>query len=90
MWKSTEWVLSNGIHVLLKPTTFKNDQILMSAFSPGGHSLVPDKDYLSAAMSAGILSQSGWAHYDVDSIAQEAVRAKSLRSARPSANSSKR
>ncbi len=59
-----EWVLSNGIHVLLKPTTFKNDQILMSAFSPGGHSLVPDKDYLSAAMSAGILSQSGWGSYD--------------------------
>jgi zinc protease len=60
----TEWILSNGIHVLLKPTTFKNDQILMSAFSPGGHSLVPDKDYLSAAMSAGILAQSGWGAYD--------------------------
>jgi zinc protease len=60
----TEWILSNGIHVLLKPTTFKNDQILMSAFSPGGHSLVPDKDYLSAAMSAGILSQCGWGPYD--------------------------
>ena len=60
----TEWVLSNGIHVLLKPTTFKNDQILMSAFSPGGHSLVSDKDYLSAAMAAGILAQSGWGDYD--------------------------
>lgn len=62
--EATEWVLSNGIHVLLKPTTFKNDQILMSAFSPGGHSLVPDDDYLSAAMAAGILSQSGWGPYD--------------------------
>ena len=60
----TEWVLSNGIRVLLKPTTFKNDLILMSAFSPGGHSLVPDKDYLSAAMSSAILSQSGWGTYD--------------------------
>jgi zinc protease len=60
----TEWILSNGIRVLLKPTTFKNDQILMSAFSPGGHSLVPDKDYISAAMSASILSQSGWGPYD--------------------------
>ncbi|HWN94176.1 MAG TPA: insulinase family protein [Methylomirabilota bacterium] len=60
----TEWILSNGIRVLLKPTTFKNDSIMMNAFSPGGHSLVPDKDYLSAAMSAGILSQSGWGAYD--------------------------
>lgn len=62
--EATEWVLSNGIRVLLKPTTFKNDAILMSAFSPGGHSLVPDSDYLSAAMAAGILSQSGWGDYD--------------------------
>ncbi len=61
----TEWVLSNGIRVLLKPTTFKNDQILMNAFSPGGHSLVPDKDYLSAAMAAGILGQSGLGDYDL-------------------------
>ena len=61
---TTEWVLSNGIHMLLKPTTFKNDQVLMTAFSPGGHSLVSDKDYLSAAMAAGILSQSGWGDYD--------------------------
>ena len=60
----TEWLLSNGIHVLLKPTPFKNDSILMHAFSPGGHSLVSDRDYISAAMAAGILSQSGWGDYD--------------------------
>jgi zinc protease len=60
-----EWVLSNGIHVLLKPTTFKNDQILVNAFSPGGHSLVSDKDYISAAMASGILSQSGLGDYDL-------------------------
>jgi zinc protease len=62
---ATEWVLSNGIHVLLKPTTNKNDQILMRAFSPGGHSLVSDKDYLSAAMATGILQQSGLGAYDI-------------------------
>jgi zinc protease len=62
--EATEWVLSNGIRVLLKPTTFKNDSILMTAFSPGGHSLVPDKDYISAAMSSSVLSQSGWGAYD--------------------------
>jgi zinc protease len=62
--EATEWVLSNGIRVLLKPTTFKNDSVLMSASSPGGHSLVPDKDYLSAAMSATVLGQSGVGDYD--------------------------
>ena len=32
----TEWTLSNGVRVLVKPTDFKADQILVSAWSPGG------------------------------------------------------
>jgi zinc protease len=39
-----EWTLSNGARVLLKPTDFKADQIVFSAFSPGGSSLASDKD----------------------------------------------
>ncbi|MSU37272.1 MAG: insulinase family protein [Pedosphaera sp.] len=60
-----EWVLSNGIHVLMKSTTNKNDQILMRASSPGGHSLVENRDYLSAAMAATIVGQSGLGAYDL-------------------------
>src|ERR1043166_9643378 len=63
--EATEWILSNGIHVLLKPTTHKNDQIFMRAFSPGGHSLVSDQDYLSAAMATSILQQSGLGAFDI-------------------------
>jgi zinc protease len=37
----------------------------MHAFSPGGHSLVADRDYLSAAMSGGIVGQSGLGAYDL-------------------------
>ena len=62
---TTEWILSNHIRVLLKPTDFKNDQILMRAFSPGGHSLVPDEDYMSAIMAASIAAQSGLGEYDL-------------------------
>jgi zinc protease len=40
----TEWRLSNGARVVLKPTDFKADQILFSAFSPGGSSLASDAD----------------------------------------------
>ena len=32
----TEWKLSNGAKVVLKPTTFKEDEILIRGFSPGG------------------------------------------------------
>ena len=37
---TTVWTLSNGAKVVLKPTDYKNDQILMKASSPGGYSLV--------------------------------------------------
>lgn len=54
-----ELVLSNGVKVLLKPTTFKNDQILISAFSPGGTSLYNDADYMSASNAASFVNASG-------------------------------
>ena len=53
------WELSNGIQVVLKNTDFQNDEVLMSAFSPGGHSLMMDDEYLSALMSTMILGESG-------------------------------
>lgn len=55
----TELVLSNGVTVVLKPTDFKNDEILMSAFSPGGASLYPDEAYYSATNADGIVVESG-------------------------------
>ena len=54
-----ELTLSNGVKVLLKPTDFKNDEILISAFSPGGTSLYPDADFQSASISAPLVARSG-------------------------------
>lgn len=56
----TEWQLSNGARVLLKPTDYQADEIVMRAYSPGGSSLVSDKDYLSAAFATTLASQSGF------------------------------
>ncbi len=55
----TEWELENGVKVVLKPTDFQNDEILMSAYSPGGHSLYPDSMFRSADIAAFLVSQSG-------------------------------
>ena len=55
----TEWRLANGVRVLLKPTDFKADEIRFTAFSPGGNSLAPDKDYLSASISAQLAAMGG-------------------------------
>ena len=60
----TEWRLGNGIRVVLKPTDFKNDEVLLTGFSPGGHSLVSDARYSSAAFADSILSEGGVGEFD--------------------------
>lgn len=60
----TELTLSNGIKVILKPTDFKNDEISMRAFSPGGTSLYSDDEYMSASMASSIVNESGLGNYD--------------------------
>ncbi len=61
---TTEWVLSNGVKVVIKPTKFKQDEILMSAFSDGGTSKVKDvADKYSAALATAVVSNNGLANY---------------------------
>ncbi len=55
----TELTLSNGVRVVLKPTDFKDDEVIMSAFSPGGHSLYSDEDYHTASFTSELMSRSG-------------------------------
>jgi zinc protease len=55
----SEWQLSNGARVLVKPTDFKADQILFGAYSPGGTAHASDADFISAALSSQIVGLSG-------------------------------
>jgi zinc protease len=55
----TEWELSNGVKVVLKPTTFKADEILFRATSPGGTSLATDKDYIPASTATQVITAGG-------------------------------
>lgn len=57
--------LQNGVRVLLKPTTFKNDEIRMNAYSNGGTSLYSDSDYMSANFSNAIIINSGISKFDL-------------------------
>ena len=53
----TELTLSNGVKVMLKPTDFKNDEILIKATAKGGYSLFPGER--ETGMFASYLIQSG-------------------------------
>ena len=69
--QSTEWVLSNGVHVFLKPTDFKDDEVRLLAFSRGGTSLVTDLSLLpSAAFADRVVPNAGVAHHDALSLSR--------------------
>jgi zinc protease len=55
----TEWELSNGAKVILKPTNFKQDEILFRATSNGGTSLASDSDYITASTAVDLVSAGG-------------------------------
>ncbi len=66
----TTITLSNGVKVLLKPTDFKNDQIIFSSFAPGGTSLYSDADYQSATNAAGVVTAGGVGNYNTDELSK--------------------
>jgi len=55
----TEWTLANGIRVLLKPTDFKNDEVLLSGRRPGGLSRLDNADYHVVSLSRFVLGGAG-------------------------------
>jgi zinc protease len=54
-----KWTLSNGIEVYVKPTHFKNDEVLYRAYSAGGSSLLPDNKVVMTRVFSNIIDQSG-------------------------------
>lgn len=61
---AVEWTLENGATVVLKPTDFKDDEIMFSAWSLGGSSLYGEKDDVSADFTTVIMGMSGIANFD--------------------------
>lgn len=51
--------LSNGVKVVLKPTDFKNDQVLMGATRFGGQSLFEDRDIDNARFATPVVESMG-------------------------------
>ena len=55
----TEWTLSNGIKVVVKPTDFENDTVLIQGFSPGGTATASDADFPSARFASEVVGAGG-------------------------------
>ncbi|HTF18683.1 MAG TPA: insulinase family protein [Chryseolinea sp.] len=55
--------LANGVKVILKPTEFKNDQVVMTAARFGGQYLYDPKDRFNAEFASTVVSQMGVAQF---------------------------
>lgn len=64
------WVLNNGMNIYVKPTAFKNDEILFSGFSRGGISLYNDADFNSAKNAVPFITSSGLGRFNAGQLAQ--------------------
>ncbi len=56
---TTVLTLSNGAEVWLKPTDFKNDQVLIGAAARGGAATAPKADYFETVLAASLVSLGG-------------------------------
>ncbi len=74
-----KWTLSNGATVYIKPTEFKNDEILVQAVSPGGSSLYDLNDVYTISNAAPIVNESGFGDFDKSNLSK-ALAGKSVSS----------
>ncbi len=63
-WDATEFTLSNGVKVIVKPTTFKDNEIKFNAIAKGGFSVRPDADASSIIFMPYAMSKYGLGDYN--------------------------
>lgn len=64
-WDITEWMLDNGAKVIVKPTRFRENEVLFRAFKTGGYSNAEDEDYISAVQSWWLVNRTGFGGFDI-------------------------
>jgi zinc protease len=55
----TVLTLSNGVEVWLKPTDFRNDQLLFTGYARGGLSRASPEDYQNASLATSLVGMAG-------------------------------
>ncbi|TAF52239.1 MAG: insulinase family protein, partial [Sphingobacteriia bacterium] len=61
---TTEWTFSNGTKVVIKPTTFKQDEIVLTGFRKGGTSAYGVADKFSANYASAVVGQMGYGDFN--------------------------
>ncbi|AOC96953.1 Peptidase M16 inactive domain protein [Flavobacterium anhuiense] len=58
------YTLENGANVIVLPTTYSQDQVVLTAFSKGGKSLIKTEDLASAEIATTMARSSGLGNFD--------------------------
>lgn len=65
---STVWTLSNGVEVVVLPTTHKEDEIRFTAQRSGGTSTFGQKDALELRAMSGVINLGGLGKFDASAL----------------------
>jgi zinc protease len=66
----TEWTLSNGVRVVVKPTDFDADAVLVEGSSPGGLAAATGAQFADARFADDVAPLGGVGEFDVDALAK--------------------
>ncbi|MGE0547652.1 MAG: M16 family metallopeptidase [Kofleriaceae bacterium] len=64
----TEWRLSNGVRVVVKPSDFEADDVSVSGDSPGGLAMASNKEFLNARFADDIAGFGGVGELDGETL----------------------
>lgn len=64
----TVWTLANGATVVVKPSDFEKDAVLIRASAPGGEAAAPDADYSSARFANEVGRVGGVGDLDAEAL----------------------
>jgi zinc protease len=65
---AVEWTLSNGVRVVVKPTKFEQDAVLLEGAAAGGDAMADDKDFANARLANSLASSLGLGELDVGAL----------------------
>jgi len=64
----TEWTLSNGVKVVVKPTDFEIDSVMITGSSPGGDAMAKDGDFASTRWADDVADLGGVGEFDIETL----------------------
>ena len=68
---TTEWILKNGVKVVVKPTTFKADEVQIQMVSQAGISCLSDEDYNTGKYLSLVTSQMGLSKFSATELRKQ-------------------